>query len=80
MENIQELITAIKENTEAIKKNQDRLMTAEEIMEEFKIGQVTVYEMFKDKDLPVQKYTKPMKVLRSEFFKYLTVRHPNFNK
>lgn len=55
-------------------------MTVQDIVEEFGIGDVKVYEMFKDPELPVQTYTKPQFVLRSELLKYFTKRHDNLRK
>lgn len=54
-------------------------MTVKDIMEEFGIGDVKVYEMFKDPELPVQTYTKPQFVLRSELLKYFSKRHDNLS-
>lgn len=50
-------------------------MTAKDVMEEFGLGEPTVYKMFADPELPVQEYTKPKFVLRSELLKYFSVRH-----
>lgn len=52
-------------------------MTVQKIVEEYGIGQETVYEMFKDPTLPVQTYTKPNFVLRGELLKYFCKRHDN---
>lgn len=53
----------------------DEKMTVKKIVEEFGIGEPIVYKMFKDPKFPAQTYTRPMFILRSEFLKYLTVRH-----
>ena len=53
----------------------DEKMTVAKISEEYGIGENLVYKMFKDKDLPVQNYTKPQFVLRSELMKYFSTRH-----
>ena len=50
-------------------------MTVAKISEEFGIGTNLVYKMFNDPELPVQNYTKPQFVLRSELMKYFSVRH-----
>lgn len=55
----------------------DDKMTVQRIVEEYGIGDVTVYEMFKDPELPVQTYTKPQFVLRGELVKYFSKRHDN---
>lgn len=55
----------------------DDKMTVQKIVEEYGIGDVTVYEMFKDPELPVQTYTKPQFVLRGELIKYFSKRHDN---
>lgn len=55
----------------------DDKMTVKKIAEEYKIGEPTVYKMFKDPELPVQDYTQPQFVLRSELLKYFTKRHDN---
>jgi len=52
-------------------------MTVQDIVEQYEIGQETVYAMFKDPELPVQTYTKPNFVLRAELIKYFTKRHDN---
>lgn len=53
----------------------DEKMTVAKISEEFGIGENLVYKMFKDENLPVQNYTKPQFVLRSELLKYFATRH-----
>lgn len=50
-------------------------MTAQDIIKEYGIGQETVYEMFKDPQLPVQTYSRPNFVLRGELLKYFSERH-----
>ena len=50
-------------------------MTVERIVEEYGIGKDTVRTMFKDPKIPVQTYTKPFFVLRTELIKYFCVRH-----
>lgn len=57
----------------------DDKLTVQDIVKEFGIGDVTVYEMFKDPELPAQTYTKPMFVLRSELLQYFRKRHDNLN-
>ncbi len=50
-------------------------MTIKKIMAEYQIGYNKVWQMFKDKKLPVQRYCKPMWVVRGEFEKYISVSH-----
>lgn len=56
-------------------KNPNELLTAEQINKEFDIGINMVRKIFKDKELPVQKYTTPFKVTRQAFEKYLNENH-----
>lgn len=55
-------------------------LTVQDIVKDYEIGQETVYEMFKDPELPVQIYTKPMFVLRGELLRYFSKRHDNLKK
>ena len=53
----------------------DRL-TVKDIVKEYKpISENMVYKIFKDKELPVQNYTRPAFVLRGEWEKYFRKRH-----
>lgn len=54
-------------------------LTAKDIAKEYKISIDRVYKIFKDPELPVQTYTKPIFVLRSEWLKYLSARHDYLN-
>lgn len=56
-------------------KNPNELLTAEQINKEFDIGINMVRKIFKDKALPVQKYTTPYKVTRAAFEKYINEKH-----
>ena len=60
-----------------IKQNKDpnELLTAEQIKEETGIGINMVRKMFRDEDLPVQRYTVPFKVTRKSFNEYLNRKH-----
>lgn len=58
----------------------DDKLTIKDIIEEYGIGENTVYEMFKDPELAAQTYTKPMFVLRSELLKYFSKRHDELGK
>ena len=56
-------------------KNPNELLTAEQIHEEFDIGINMVRKMFRDPELPVQRYTIPHKVTRGAVEDYIKVRH-----
>lgn len=73
-EKLQEIITELQSLRKELIK-EDKLMTAGEVAKEFKLGKATVTAIFKDERLPVQRYTKPQKVLRSELLKYFSMPH-----
>lgn len=50
------------------------LLTAEQVHEEFNIGMTKVRRMFKDPDLPTQKYISPHRVARIAVQEYMIVR------
>jgi len=75
-----ELIKSINKLTQKIESTQDRLMTIKEVSEEFNIGERKVMKIFGHPDLPVQDYTTPKKVLRSELLKFFQVPHPELNR
>lgn len=50
------------------------LLTAKQVHEEFGIGMTKVRRMFKDPDLPTQRYISPQRVARIEVQKYMTVK------
>ena len=54
---------------------QKEILTVQDVVEEFGIPEPAVYKIFKDKDLAVQQYTKPMFVLRSKLLEYFETRH-----
>ena len=56
-------------------KNPNELLTANQVHEEFKIGINMVQKMFRDPELPVQRYTIPFKVTRKAIEDYVNVRH-----
>ena len=58
-----------------LEKNPNELLTIEQIVEEYSIGKVKVLKMFQDPNLPVQRYTKPFKVIKNTVDKYFEVRH-----
>lgn len=80
MDKTEELIKSINKLTQKIESTQDRLMTIKEVSEEFNIGERKVMKIFGHPDLPVQDYTTPKKVLKSELLKFFQVPHPELNK
>lgn len=56
-------------------KNPNELLTAKQVHKEFKIGINMVQKMFRDPELPVQRYTIPFKVTRKAIEDYVNVRH-----
>ncbi len=56
-------------------KNPNELLTIKQVHEEFGIGINKVQEMFKDSELPVQRYTTPFKVTRQAVNNYINTRH-----
>lgn len=56
-------------------KNPNELLTAEQVHKEFDIGIVMVRKMFKDPELPVQRYTVPFRVTRQAIENYFNVKH-----
>lgn len=60
----------IKQNNE-----QNELLTAEQIHEEYNIGINMVRKMFNDKELPVQRYTVPFRVARGALQEYMKKSH-----
>lgn len=51
------------------------LLTIDDVMAEFDIGKAKAQKMFKDPELPVQRYTKPFKVTRKAINKYFEKTH-----
>lgn len=56
-------------------KDPNELLTISQIQKETGIGVNVLQKMFKDKELPVQRYTIPFKVTRKAFNTYLNKRH-----
>lgn len=75
MEEIVKELQEIKGLLENQKKNPNELLTAMQIHDEFEIGINMVQKIFRDPDLPVQRYTVPFKVTRQAFEKYLNEKH-----
>lgn len=59
-----------------LKQNKDpnELLTADQVHKEFKIGINMVQKMFRDPELPVQRYTVPFKVTRQALNAYMNQR------
>lgn len=71
-----ELLKELKEIKELLKNNnQNELLTIQQIHEQYEIGINTLRKIFRDPDLPVQKYTVPFKVTRKSFEEYLNKTH-----
>lgn len=56
-------------------KDPNELLTMEQVKNEYGIGINMVNKMFKDPELPVQRYTSPFKVTRQALNCYMSVRH-----
>lgn len=56
-------------------KDPNELLTIEQIREETGIGICILQRMFREKDLAVQRYTKPFKVTRKSFYDFMNTRH-----
>ncbi len=70
------LTEAIKDFTNEMRRQDpNRLLTAEDIRKEHKIGEATIYKMFQNPEIPVQSFTKPAKVLNSALWDFFKVRH-----
>lgn len=83
MEELKEIIaTAVEqgvrqalENANFATSGNNDLLTVEQVHQEFDIGINMVQKMFKDPELPVQRYTKPFKVSRQALNEYMTKEH-----
>lgn len=56
-------------------KDPNELLTIKQVKEETGFGDGTVRKMFKDKELPVQRYTSPFKVTRQALNDYINRNH-----
>lgn len=56
-------------------KDQNDLLTIDQVHKEYGIGLNTVRKMFNDTELPVQRYTVPFIVTRQAFLDYLNKNH-----
>ena len=85
MEDLKELIASAVEqgvrkaledvNFIAKGKDPNELLTIKQVHEEFNIGENMVQKMFRDPELPVQRYTSPFKVTRKAVQEYVNVNH-----
>lgn len=78
---IKELLEETKRTNELLSKeisNNEKeleMLTIKDIVKEFDIGESRVQKMFKDPELPVQRYTAPFKVMRKHLIEYFSKRH-----
>lgn len=77
---IKELIEEQKKTNDLLRysnqgKDPFELLTIEQVHEETGFGMGTVQKMFKDKELEVQRYTTPFKVIRKVLYDYLSKNH-----
>lgn len=56
-------------------KNPNELLTIMQVHDEFNIGIGMVQKMFRDPELPVQRYTIPFKVTRKAVENYINEKH-----
>ena len=61
-------------------KDPNEFLTRKDIIEQYGIGYNKVDEIFRDKNLPVQRYCKPQKVTRQAFEKYINSNHDYLGK
>jgi len=75
---MEELLREINNKLEKIiiqNKDPNELLTINQVVAETGIGINTVQKMFKDPELPVQRYTVPFRVTRQAFNKYINENH-----
>lgn len=82
---IKELIEEQKKTNDLLRYNQQgkdpyELLTIEQVKKETGFGLGTVQKMFKDPELPVQRYTTPFKVSRKAVDDYISVNHDYLSK
>ena len=56
-------------------KDPNELLTTDQVHKEFGIGKIMVQKMFRDPELPVQRYTSPFKVTRGAINEYMKNSH-----
>lgn len=81
-----ELLEEQKKTNELLQKlikqneSENELLTIEQVHKEYGIGINMVQEMFKDDQLPVQRYTVPFKVTRKALIEYMSKSHDYLSK
>lgn len=80
---LKQILEEQKRTNELLKKKDENpyeLLTIEQIHEETGIGENMIQKMFRDPEMPVQRYTKPFKVTRQAFSEYLGRAHDYLRK
>lgn len=82
---IKELIEEQKKTNDLLRysnqgKDPFELLTIEQVKKETGFGLGTVQKMFKDPELPVQRYTTPFKVTRKAINDYTSVSHDQLSE
>lgn len=80
---LKQILEEQKRTNELLKKKDENpyeLLTIEQIHEETGIGENMIQKMFRDPEMPVQRYTKPFKVTRQAFCEYLGKAHDYLKK
>lgn len=80
---LKQILEEQKRTNELLKKKDENpyeLLTIEQIHEETGIGENMIQKMFRDPEMPVQRYTKPFKVTRQAFSEYLGKPHDYLRK
>lgn len=72
MEKTEELLEDI---LETMKKQEDTLLSPQDISNEYGINIQKVREIFRKDNLPVMRNLKPQRILKSEWLKYLAQGH-----
>ena len=81
-----ELLEEQKKTNELLQKlikqneSENELLTIGQVHKEYGIGINMVQEMFKDDQLPVQRYTVPFKVTRKALIEYMSKSHDYLSK
>ena len=65
-------------NTEDPRMND--LLTPKQVSEQYKINLAIVYRIFKHSNIEVQRYTKPFRIKRKNWEKFLESSHNELNK
>ena len=77
---MKQIVEELQETKELLKgvcpgKDPNELLTAEQISKEYGIQRQTIQKVFQDSELEVQRWTRPFKVKRKIFDKYLDKNH-----